>query len=221
MTLINLLGIILALLGGYLTYAYITFLKKEKKGIKTFFIVDIQKPMLIFTLVILAMALITGAYGRYRNEYSAVQCYINIAVLFLLAAMAWVDYREKIIPNHLILAGLVLWLIEMGIEIFLFHTEPRMALAFSALGGGVWGGLLIIIALIAKTALGMGDAKMFLVIGLIYGLNNTYSILLISLFVMAVVSIALLVMKRAERKSTIPMAPFVLIGFILCIFLGM
>ena len=221
MILINLLGIILALLGGYLTYAYITFLKKEKKGIKTFFIVDIQKPMLIFTLVILAMALITGAYGRYRNEYSAVQCYINIAVLFLLAAMAWVDYREKIIPNHLILAGLVLWLIEMGIEIFLFHTDLRMALAFSALGGGVWGGLLIIIALIAKTALGMGDAKMFLVIGLIYGLNNTYSILLVSLFVMAVVSIALLAMKKVERKSTIPMAPFVLIGFILCIFLGM
>ncbi|MCI9072083.1 MAG: prepilin peptidase [Lachnospiraceae bacterium] len=218
---INLLGILLALLGGYLTYAYITFLPKEGKRIKTFFKVDLRKRELVFTLIILVTALVTGAYGRYRNEYTAVQCYLNIGVMFLLAAMAWVDYREKIIPNHLILAGMVLWLLEIGIEVFLLHTDIRVALAFSALGGGIWGGLLIVIALIAKTALGMGDAKMFLVIGLIYGLNNTYSILLISLLVMAIVSITLLAMKRVERKSTIPMAPFVLIGFTLCIFLGM
>lgn len=218
---INILGILLALLGSYLSYAYITFLAKGGKGIRIFFKVDLQKRELLFTLIILLTALITGAYGRYRNEYTAVQCYLNIAVLFLLAVMAWVDCREKIIPNHLILAGLVLWLTEMGIEIFLLHTDARVVLAFSALGGGIWGGLLIVIALIAKTALGMGDAKMFLVIGLIYGLNNTYSILLISLLIMAIVSIALLAMKRVERKSTIPMAPFVLIGFTLCIFLGM
>ena len=33
----NLLGILLALLAGYLTYAYITFLPKEGKRFKTFF----------------------------------------------------------------------------------------------------------------------------------------------------------------------------------------
>lgn len=218
---INFVGIVLALLGGYLSYAYITFRGKADKSIGGFFKISVQKKALLFTGIVLLLALVTGAYGRYRNEYTAVQCYINIVILFLLYAMAWVDYREKIIPNQLILAGLIIWMIEMGIEVFLFHTDFRTVMLFSVLGGGVWGGLLVVIALIAKTALGMGDAKMFLVIGLIYGLNNTYAILLISLLIMAVISIILLVLKKVNRKSTVPMAPFVLIGFILCIFLGM
>ena len=133
----NLLGILLALLAGYLTYAYITFLPKEGKRFKTFFKVDLRKRELVFMLIILVTALITGAYGRYRNEYTAVQCYLNIGVLFLLAAMAWVDYREKIIPNHLILAGLVLccWRWELKyfcfIQIFVWRwPSPRWAAGY-------------------------------------------------------------------------------------------
>lgn len=198
---INFVGIVLALLGGYLSYAYITFRGKEDKSIGGFFKISVQKKALLFTGIVLLLALVTGAYGRYRNEYTAVQCYINIVILFLLYAMAWVDYREKIIPNQLILTGLIIWMIEMGIEVFLFYTDFRTVMLFSVLGGGVWGGLLVVIALIAKTALGMGDAKMFLVIGLIYGLNNTYAILLISLLIMAVISIIETYLKLPAVKT--------------------
>lgn len=221
MGLIELIGIILTLFGGYLLYAYITFRENQYKGIKTFFAVKKQNRALIYTVIIMMLAIIIGGYGRYMNGYSAVQCYLNIAMILLLAAMAWVDFKEKIIPNQLILVGLALWGVEVLLEIFLFHMDIKMVLLFSALGGGVWGGLLVLIALVVKTALGMGDAKMFFVIGLIYGLNNTYSILLVSLFIMAVVSIILLLLRKVNRKSSVPMAPFVLGGFALCIFLGM
>lgn len=221
MGLIELIGILLILIGGYLLYTYITFREKGEKGIKAFFAVKLQKKELFVSVAMVCMALITAIYGRYLNDYSAMQCYINICMLFLLAAMAWVDLQEKIIPNQLILVGLGLWIIEVLTEVFLFSVDIREVLLFSTLGGGVWGGLLILIALIAKTALGMGDAKMFIVIGLIYGLNNTYSILLFSIFIMAVVSIVLLLLKKVSRKTAVPMAPFVLIGFMLCIFLGM
>jgi len=78
-----------------------------------------------------------------------------------------------------------------------------------------------VIALIVKSALGMGDVKMFFVIGLLYGLSNTYSILLFSVLVMAIVSIVLLIMKKVTRKTAIPMAPFVAFGFLLNVLMGM
>ncbi len=221
MGLIEVLAIGFIFMGGYLLYAYITFRDKEEKGIKAFFAVEMQKKALIYVSVITVLTFITGAYGRYLNEYSGMQCYLNIGMLLLLATMAWVDFREKIIPNHLILVGLLLWVIEVLVELCVFAVDIRTILLFSALGGGIWGGIFVIIALLTKTALGMGDAKMFFVIGLIYGLNNTYAILLISLLIMAVISIVLLILKKVDRKTAVPMAPFVLIGFILCIFLGM
>ena len=91
---------------------------------------------------------------------------------------------------------------------------------FSIVGAGI-SFILLIIALIVKSALGMGDVKMFLVIGLLYGLVDTYSILLFSIIVMAIVSIILLLIKKATRKTAIPMAPFTAIGFLLSILAGL
>lgn len=210
----------LTLLGGYFLYGYITYEARKEQGIKHFFRMVVHKKALIYTSIIVILALAASVYGRFRNEYSVVQSYINLIMFYWLAALAWVDYREKIIPNQLILVGLIMWVLEVVVEVLILHTDIISVLLFSALGS-VWGGLLIVIALVVKTALGMGDAKMFLVIGLIYGLNNTYSILLMSVLIMATVSIILLLMKKVTRKTAVPMAPFVLFGFTLCIFLGM
>lgn len=218
---IEIIGILLALTSGCFLYLYLTFRNKETKTIKTFFTLEKQKKTLIFSIVIAVLAVIVGMYGRCKNEYSAVQCYLNILVISLLAAMAWVDVKEKIISNQLIVTGMGIWIAEVLVEVLVFHTDIRAVLLFSVLGGVIWGGLLVLIALVVKTALGMGDAKMFFVLGLIYGLNNTYSILLMSLLIMALVSIVLLILKRVTRKTAVPMAPFVLIGFVLCILGGM
>ena len=75
-------------------------------------------------------------------------------------------------------------------------------------------------SLIVKKALGMGDVKMFFVIGLLYGLENTYTILLVSMLIMAIVSVILLITKKATKKSAVPMAPFVAVGLLINIILG-
>ena len=66
----------------------------------------------------------------------------------------------------------------------------------------------------------MGDVKMFFVIGLLYGLENTYTILLVSMLIMAIVSVILLITKKATKKSAVPMAPFVAVGLLINIILG-
>lgn len=217
---IEVIGLVIALIGGYLLYAYVNFREKEEKKIRNFFVIEKKKGAFIYTVIMFVMSLIIGVYGRYMNGYSAFMAYLNIAMLFLLAAMAWVDFKEKIIPNSLILVGLVFWLIQLCLEVVLLRTDIKQVLMFSGLGC-IWGVLMVFIAFVAKASLGMGDAKMFFVIGLIYGINQTYSILLVSLFIMAIISVVLLLLKKVDRKTAVPMAPFVLAGYVLCIFLGM
>ena len=79
---------------------------------------------------------------------------------------------------------------------------------------------MLLIALIVKSALGMGDVKLFTVLGLIYGLSITYSILLFTIIIMAIISIILLIAKKVTRKTAIPVGPFTIIGFLLCMLAG-
>ena len=217
---IYLIGTILEIIGSYLLYAYLVSRTKEHCSIKDFFAPGIRKGELVFTLVVVGLTLSAGIYGQLKLQYSAMQCYLNITMLFLVAAMAWVDCREKIIPNVLVLVGIGLGVIQMLTEILVIGTDWRLVLKFSLGGALIWGGILFLIALIVKSALGMGDVKLFFAIGLTYGANNTYEILLLSWVAMALISILLLAMKKATKKTAIPMAPFVLFGLYSSIMLG-
>lgn len=146
---------------------------------------------------------------------------MNALVLLWLVILGYIDAREKIIPNGLIGLGLGAWVLLVALEIFLGGAPWAQLLVFSAIGGLACGGLLFIIALIAKSALGMGDVKLFFVLGLLYGLSDAYGILLFSVICMGLVSLVLLALKKVTTKSTIPMAPFVVLGFLLSIFAGM
>ena len=138
-----------------------------------------------------------------------------------LIVVGYIDLREKIIPNVLIGAGLLFWVVIALLDIFVAGNPWTVTLMFSLSGGLVLGGILFVLALILKTALGMGDAKMFLVLGLLYGLNDTYTVMLLSMVIMSVVSLVLLALKKVTPKTAVPMAPFVAVGFLLSILAGM
>lgn len=213
-------GTAVLLFAGYLLYSYLTFRDREVKSVKAFFTPIFRRREAGYLAVIVSVALAAGIYGYRQNGCSTAGCCLNMLMIFLLAAMAWVDLREKRIPNILILAGLALWTAEMGIGAAQ-QVQIGTLLWSSVLGGCVWGGLLALICLATKADLGMGDARMFAVIGLSYGLHNTCLVLLVSLIMMALVSVVLLMLRRVDRRTSLPMAPFVLTGFVFCVFVGM
>lgn len=214
-------AVLLDLLWAYCMYAYLEFRKKEQKTLQTFFHCSWNKKRALSAAGIAAAAFLILLYGLFKTDTSWMQCYINMSVFHLLAAMAYIDLKEKIIPNQLILVGIILWLIVALLEIIVGGTVWSDVLLFSLLGGGICGGILLIIALVSKSALGMGDVKLFFVIGLLYGFMDTYSILLFTVILMALISVILLIMKKVTAKTAIPMAPFVVFGFLIGILAGM
>lgn len=209
------------LLTGVVAYQYLTHRVDGKCQVKEFLQPKYEfVPLLVVLIAFFASAFIFLVGFLWNNE-SFMRALMNAEVMLWLSVLGYIDARERIIPNSLIGIGLLFWLVLILLDIFVGGTPWLQLLVFSGIGGIVCGGLLFIIALIVKSALGMGDVKMFFVLGLLYGLTDAYGILLFSVIAMGVVSIILLIAKKVTTKSTIPMAPFVILGFFLSILAGM
>lgn len=217
----TLIAFLLIAISAALMYLYLTGRKKETTSLKSFFKVTYHKKFFVFSLAFFLVSVLMYTYSRFLFDETFLKAFMNAEILLWLAMVGLIDFKEKIIPNKLILAAIVFWTILSLFEIFVAHTMWQQVVLFSLLGGCVCGGVLLVVALIVKSALGMGDVKLFFALGLFYGLQDTYSILLVSIILMALFSITMLIFKKVNRKTAIPMAPFVAIGFLVNILMGM
>lgn len=209
------------LLTALLSYQYLSHRVDGQCQMKAMLKPVFEFKCLVVMLISFFLAMLVFLKGFLLENDPFMRAIMNAEVFLWLTVLGYVDLREKIIPNHMIGIGLLFWLVLMILEIAVAKTPWKDLLMFSVLGGAICGGVLLVIALIVKTALGMGDVKMFFVLGLLYGVSDTYGILLFSVLIMGVISIALLLMKKVTTKTAIPMAPFVVVGFLLSIFAGM
>lgn len=213
---------IAALLFAAAAYVYMTYkLKKEAGEEVKLFAVTYDKGMFIASIIVAILSVAGVLVMRILREKPLEEVFIYLMLMFFFFVAGIIDFKVKIIPNELIIFGLAAFIIAVLLRVFIGGTVFLKVIYDAAVGGFLVGGILLVIALIVKTALGMGDVKMFFVAGLFLGYMNTYFLLFASVIIMAIVSILLLVTKKADRKTAIPMAPFVAVAFFLCLFIGM
>ena len=81
-------------------------------------------------------------------------------------------------------------------------------------GGVALGIVFVIVSIVSKEALGMGDAFMILTLGSIIGIKENFEILLWSFIICGVVSIIEVLLRKRKLNSKIPFAPYLLAGSI-------
>ncbi|MBR6862399.1 MAG: prepilin peptidase [Acidaminococcaceae bacterium] len=160
-------------------------------------------------------------YAALVKDYAFLYALMEAAVFAWLAVVGWIDAWYRVIPNALILAGLGFWAVLVLLEIVVGGTPARQVLVYALLGGGITFVVLFVMALVMKSGLGMGDVKLFSVLGLCYGLAGVYSLLVAALLAMAAVALVLWIGKRVTLKSSLPMAPFAMVGFLVNLFFGL
>lgn len=222
-TIYTIMAGILVAVSAWFMYLYLMFRQnsEETKGLRAFFAPSFDKRVLLLAAATLCIAEFVYVYDLCMIQKPLIKAFMNAEVSIWLATLGYIDWKEKLIPNEMVITGIAFWLILTLLDILVAGSSIRQVLRYSFAGGVVCGGVLFIIALVLKNALGMGDVKMFFVLGLLYGLSNTYAILFFSIVVMAVVSVIMLLAKKATRKTAIPMAPFVSFGFLACVVFGM
>lgn len=140
-------------------------------------------------------------------------------VYIWLISIAYVDGKTQRIPNKWILYGLSAWVVFYLVEGLMgFGWLPLLGQA--ALGVLMGGGVFLISAVVSKGGMGMGDVKLYTVLGLMVGWQGVFNLILISLVGSVVYGLVMIASKKMDRKSLIPMGPFTYIAMIVAILLG-
>jgi leader peptidase (prepilin peptidase)/N-methyltransferase len=127
-------------------------------------------------------------------------------------AVAFIDYDLRIIPDKIVLPGLVIGLIA---SIAINPHDWWKYLAASA-GAAVF---MFALAMIWANGMGPGDIKMAAFMGAVLG-SGVIIALFAAFFIGAVAGVILMATHKRTRKDAIPFGPYLAIGAALGVFVG-
>lgn len=179
--------------------------KKEEKKIKVKFVPEFDWKVTAVT--VLAEIILFINFG-----FTA-QFFIYAFLTLLLIMSMFADIKGCIIPNELNFVGFL-----VGIVLAFVKMNFNIALAIDALAGMLVGFLIFLaiaglsVLLFKKEGMGGGDIKLMGVIGLYVGFFNNIQVFILSFFIAAIISIALLASKKKNSDDYIPFGPFIVLA---------
>lgn len=131
----------------------------------------------------------------------------------LLIVMGVIDLEHQRILNVLVYPAIILGLLTIPL-----NSEGSFWLQL--LGGGIGFGVLFLLAAVSPGAMGYGDVKLILFIGLIVGYPDILLVLFSSFVLGGMVAGFLLLTKQVSRKDPIAFGPYLALGGILTLLYG-
>lgn len=122
-----------------------------------------------------------------------------------LFVCAIIDIEHKILPNVLVLPGML-------IGCLLALIGLSIPIEQSLLGIVAGGGTLLLIAVLSRGGMGMGDVKFIAMIGAFVGVLDVFKILFLASFIGAIVGIIYLRKTHQDKKTPVPFGPFLAMG---------
>lgn len=136
------------------------------------------------------------------------EMYFELAAACLLGGLSLIDIWKKQIP-------VLLPIILGGLGIFVRGPE----LIGQTLAGMLPGALLLVVSLVSGGCIGLGDGIVLLFIGAILGGLTSLHVFMGSFCLIFVFSCIGLILKKMQRKSTLPFIPFYFISYLVVIYL--
>lgn len=184
-------------------------------------------PSRYLTVEVLTGVVFLGIFMLFGVHIPSLVFYATLAALLVVIILY--DIRHTIIPDELTFLLLVL----AGIYVLFFRGGDLSVLSIfqSVLAGLGAGGFFYALWLYSKGRwIGLGDAKLAVPLGMIAGTTGVISMVVLSFWTGAVISVALLGIKwllaagttalrfplpRLTIHSEVPFAPFLILGFLL------
>ena len=147
------------------------------------------------------------------NYQTIVQFMVGLVIIVFLVFSAVFDLKYMILPDFstitLVFSALVLW--------FLGHFGDWTYM-WSAVGSFLFLGFLYLIT--NKKGMGFGDVKLAIFMGLFLGYPKIIIAFYIAFVVGALVSLILIILKKAGKRTPIPFGPFLILGTFVAWFWG-
>jgi leader peptidase (prepilin peptidase)/N-methyltransferase len=148
---------------------------------------------------------------------------LAVAIFYfcLLVVIFFIDLERELILNWLVYPAVVIALIlSLFSEQISGSVLTIPSFGDALLGAGIGFVLFLVIALVSRGGMGMGDVKMAALMGAMLG----YPVVLAAVFLAVIggglISVLLLVFKVKGRKEGIPFGPFLALGTLAALFWG-
>ena len=166
----------------------------------------LRRPVCLASVLALALTSTVIAFLRFGwtpRLWCLVPLFIALAVIIVL------DLRTKVIPDVITIPGLAYALVVAA-----FIESP--SLGGAVLGAVVGGGIVFLVAVISRGAVGGGDIKLMGMLGAALGWKGALAVLAFSQVAAALVALTLLVAQRAKRRDLLPVGAIIsLLGMVM------
>lgn len=152
---------------------------------------------------------------------------VSGCLLYVLCSLVVIfvyDLRHYIIPDVILFPAIIVTILWRSLESLLLlggidEIIGRFSLYFfSALGAAIF--FLAIILITRGKGMGLGDAKLAFLMGVLLGWPDILGALLLAFFTGAVVGVGLIFLGKKNMKSQIPFGPFLIGGTLTMLFFG-
>jgi leader peptidase (prepilin peptidase)/N-methyltransferase len=164
---------------------------------------------------ILWVELATGAAFGLLSWYVGLEPALAVVLFYfcLLLVIGVIDLEQGLILNILVYPGMVVAL-ALGAVAALTSLDLSVVptLGSAALGGGIGLVLFLLIVILSRGGMGLGDVKMAALLGLFLGFPLVFVGIFLAIFSGGLVAILLLLVRLKGRKQTVPFGPFLALG---------
>lgn len=133
----------------------------------------------------------------------------TIGVFAVLSGSSIYDVRQKTIPLWILGAGGVWAVINSAIlvgELGMLHTLQTVAV------GILPGAMLLLLGFLTEKKVGYGDGLLLMIMGILEGGKTVLFVFSIGLFLQSILAVVLVIIKKADKQTKIPFAPFLLVA---------
>jgi leader peptidase (prepilin peptidase) / N-methyltransferase len=167
-------------------------------------------------------ALVGGYFFDIANPQSWLETFHYLFIFSLLLVVFVYDLKFMEIPMIMIWIG-TLWSVLYFLLADWMFFNPALGILSSRLFSGILAGIIaflffFILSSVSKEKwMGMGDAYLAFLAGLIVGWPTILIVLMLAFATGAVVGMALIYLKKKTMKSQVPFAPFIVLGVFLTV----
>ncbi|MGJ9403230.1 prepilin peptidase [Arthrobacter sp. KK5.5] len=156
------------------------------------------------------------ALGELRAAQPVAAVFLALALMLFVVnglRLAWIDARTHLLPNRIVFPWYPAALVLLGAASAV--SGDWAALLRLVLAGAALFAFYLVLHLIQPAGMGLGDVKLAGILGMYLGFLTWEHLLLATLatFVVGgVFGLAMIAVRRATRKSSIPFGPFMILG---------
>lgn len=174
----------------------------------------------LWILVSIVMIVLSTGVDYLHAFYGSsdwIEAFEYLTMVAICIPAAFIDFKEQLIPNPIVLAGFICRIILYLIRLFVDTTVLLEVVKTDLIAFAITFVFCLLGRLLIKNGIGMGDVKLLLVLALLGGFDRLFSLLFFAMVIAFFWGLFELIIRRKGKNAVIPFGPPIAIGTVVSV----